>query len=245
VGNKGQAPLAAYIAFQLTELEGQLPLIAAADPEAAHNARLALRRLRSVLSCYRGMIPKLPRPAREEVSWKLPAPGWPLPLARTSATNARCGLQEPRYWKCLAPGNTSTRRRTSPSASRHGGSGCSTASRSRRPAATRRCATLRSTRHARTSSASASVEAVADASSPQASGVIQPAIGLQRLLGDQHDAVVAREWIRGLAKNPGIDSEDAQRLESIEVRRRLNAEEEFRMAIAEYPVPAPRRALIF
>jgi hypothetical protein len=116
VGNKGQAPLAAYIAFQLTELEGQLPLIAAADPEAAHNARLALRRLRSVLSCYRGMIPKLPRPAREEVSWKLPAPGWPLPLARTSATNARCGLQEPRYWKCLAPGNTSTRRRTSPSA---------------------------------------------------------------------------------------------------------------------------------
>jgi len=128
---------------------------------------------------------------------------------------------------------------------RHGGSGCSTASRSRRPAATRRCATLRSTRHARTSSASASVEAVADASSPQASGVIQPAIGLQRLLGDQHDAVVAGEWIRGLAKNPGIDSEDAQRLESIEVRRRLNAEEEFRMAIAEYPVPAPRRALIF
>ncbi|MCZ9883967.1 CHAD domain-containing protein [Arthrobacter sp. B2a2-09] len=287
MGNKGRASLAAYIAFQLTELEGQLPLIAAADPEAVHNARLALRRLRSVLSCYRGMIPKLPRPAREEVSWLATSLGESRD-AYVLAQRIRLSLDTKDSWKSPEAVRLALEELEGSSARLAAALGGH--KRSKRTVRAARAALLevpaaREYKHPTADLAERlqarwerlqhslaeqagssdpevrnaalhqarkdvkclrySVEAVADAFSHHAYGVIQPAIGLQRLLGEQHDAVVAGEWIRELAKTPGIDAEDVQRLESMEVRRRLNAEEEFRMAIAEYPVPAPRRALIF
>lgn len=58
-----------YIAFQLAELEGCLPLVGAADQEAVHGARLALRRLRSVLSCYKSVLPDVPKATGRDVRW--------------------------------------------------------------------------------------------------------------------------------------------------------------------------------
>ncbi|MFK0008534.1 CHAD domain-containing protein [Paenarthrobacter sp. NPDC090520] len=61
--------LDAYLALQLAELDGCLPLIAAADQEALHEARLALRRLRSVLSCYGVHLPRVPESTRKDIRW--------------------------------------------------------------------------------------------------------------------------------------------------------------------------------
>lgn len=58
-----------YIAFQLAELEGCLPLVGAADQDAVHGARLALRRLRSVLSCYKSVLPDIPEATGRDVRW--------------------------------------------------------------------------------------------------------------------------------------------------------------------------------
>ena len=58
-----------YIAFQLAELEGCLPLVGAADQDAVHGARLALRRLRSVLSCYKSVLPDVPEATGRDVRW--------------------------------------------------------------------------------------------------------------------------------------------------------------------------------
>lgn len=58
-----------YMAFQLAELEGCLPLVGAADQEAVHGARLALRRLRSVLSCYESVLPDVPEATGRDVRW--------------------------------------------------------------------------------------------------------------------------------------------------------------------------------
>jgi CHAD domain-containing protein len=252
-----------------------------------HNARLALRRLRSVLSCFRGMTPKLPRHAREEIAWLASSLGesrdayvlsqrirlsldtkdsWNTPEALRAAVDqleassarlaavlgghkrsrravraARAALldaSDDKEYKHptadLAERLQARWERLQHSLAEEAGSGDPEVRNAALHQARKDVKCLRY-----------SVEAVADAFSHRASGVIQPAIGLQRLLGEQHDAVVAGEWIRELANTPGVDAEDAQRLESMEVRRRLSAEEEFRMAIAEYPVPAPRRALVF
>ncbi|YCH07537.1 CHAD domain-containing protein [Arthrobacter sp. alpha11c] len=58
-----------YIAFQLAELEGCLPLVGAAEQDAVHGARLALRRLRSVLSCYKSVLPDIPEATGRDVRW--------------------------------------------------------------------------------------------------------------------------------------------------------------------------------
>ncbi|WP_347108371.1 CHAD domain-containing protein [Paenarthrobacter sp. S56] len=58
-----------YIAFQLTELEGCLPLVSAADQEAVHNARLALRRIRSVASLFESCLPPIPPGTRDDIRW--------------------------------------------------------------------------------------------------------------------------------------------------------------------------------
>ncbi|WAH95782.1 CHAD domain-containing protein [Arthrobacter sp. MMS18-M83] len=286
MGSKGRTLLAAYIAFQLTELEGQLPLIGAADPEAVHNARLALRRIRSVLSCYRGLVPKLPRPARQEVRWLATSLGESRD-AYVLAQRIRLSLDTKDSWNAPESLRLAVEELESSSAQL-----ASTLGRRKRSRRTVRAARAlvdapdakeykpptadlaerlqvqwERLQHSLAEEAGSddpdvrnaalhqarkdvkclrySVEAVADAFSHHAAGVIQPAIGLQRLLGEQHDAVVAGDWIRELANTAGVDAGDAQRLEEMEVRRRLNAEEEFRMAIAEYPVPAPRRALTF
>ncbi|WP_197023116.1 CHAD domain-containing protein [Arthrobacter sp. MA-N2] len=287
MGSKDRAPLAVYIAFQLTEVEGQLPLIATADPEAVHNARLALRRLRSVLSCYRGMIPGLPKPVRQEVRWLATSLGESRD-AFVLAQRIRLSLEAKDSWK--APEAVRRALEELESSSARLAAALGGGKRSKRTLRAARAALLEvpaakeyrhptadlaerlqarweQLQHSLAEEAASgdpdvrnaalhqarkdvkclrySVEAIADTFSHHASGVIQPAIGLQRLLGEQHDAVVAGAWIRELAKAPGIDAEDSQRLESMEVRRRLNAEEDFKVAMAEYPVPAPRRALIY
>lgn len=287
MGSKGRTLLAAYIAFQLTELEGQLPLIGAADPEAVHNARLAIRRLRSVLNCYRGLVPELPRPAREEVKWLATSLGESRD-AYVLAQRIRLSLDTKDSWN--APESLRLAVEELELSSARLATALGVRKRSKRTVRAARAALLKAPdakeykpptadlaerlqvqwerlQHSLAEEAGSgdpdvrnaalhqarkdvkclrySAESVADAFSHHAAGVIQPAIGLQRLLGEQHDAVVAGDWIRELANTPGVDAEDAQRLEAMESRRRLNAEEEFRMAMAEYPVPAPRRALIF
>ncbi|MFJ4209752.1 CHAD domain-containing protein [Paenarthrobacter sp. NPDC089675] len=58
-----------YVAFQLAELEGCLPLVAAGDQEAVHNSRLALRRLRSVLGYFGQFLPPVPVDNRRDIRW--------------------------------------------------------------------------------------------------------------------------------------------------------------------------------
>lgn len=58
-----------YVAFQLAELEGCLPLVAAGDQEAVHSSRLALRRLRSVLGYFGQYLPRVPVDFRRDIRW--------------------------------------------------------------------------------------------------------------------------------------------------------------------------------
>src|SRR5215218_1092673 len=51
--------LAGYLSIQLDEIEKYLPLVAS-DPEAVHEARVALRRFRSAVSCFSPLLPALP-----------------------------------------------------------------------------------------------------------------------------------------------------------------------------------------
>lgn len=69
VGSDVRDSVDSYIAFQLAELEGCLPLVGAADQDAVHGARLALRRLRSVLSCYKSVLPDVPGATGRDVRW--------------------------------------------------------------------------------------------------------------------------------------------------------------------------------
>jgi len=69
VGSDVRDSVDSYIAFQLAELEGCLPLVGAADQDAVHGARLALRRLRSVLSCYKSVLPDVPEATGRDVRW--------------------------------------------------------------------------------------------------------------------------------------------------------------------------------
>jgi CHAD domain-containing protein len=69
VGSDVRDSVDSYIAFQLAELEGCLPLVGAADQDAVHGARLALRRLRSVLSCYKSVLPDIPQATGRDVRW--------------------------------------------------------------------------------------------------------------------------------------------------------------------------------
>jgi CHAD domain-containing protein len=61
--------LDAYLAFQIAEVQRSMPLISAADQEAVHSARLALRRLRSGISCFGLFLPPAPPEARHGIRW--------------------------------------------------------------------------------------------------------------------------------------------------------------------------------
>src|SRR5688500_13145702 len=54
------AALADYLLDQLNVLEVNLPLAGAGDPEAVHDARVAVRRFRSVATCNRFLLPDFP-----------------------------------------------------------------------------------------------------------------------------------------------------------------------------------------
>lgn len=87
------------------------------------------------------------------------------------------------------------------------------------------------------------VEAVSEAFPDSASTILEPAIIQQRLLGDQHDAVVARSRLRAAAGRHALDSADATALGEMESSRALNAEVEFYRAAGQNPVPRPESSL--
>lgn len=60
-GTKPAAALHAYLQEQLDELEAQLDRVAQGEPDTVHNARLALRRIRSATTTYAKFLPPLPK----------------------------------------------------------------------------------------------------------------------------------------------------------------------------------------
>ncbi|MEE2568675.1 CHAD domain-containing protein [Pseudarthrobacter sp. J64] len=87
------------------------------------------------------------------------------------------------------------------------------------------------------------VEAVADAFPDRAGTILEPAVVQQRLLGEQHDAVVARARLNAAAGSHALDPSDAAALESMESARAHSAEVEFYRAVGQDPVPTPKTAL--
>ncbi|UVJ38846.1 CHAD domain-containing protein [Arthrobacter sp. CJ23] len=298
MGSDSRDALGTYLAFQLTELEGYLPLIAAADQEAIHGARLALRRLRSVLSCYKEILPKVPGPVREEVRWLARSLG----EARDAyVLGKRIALSLDANGSWRAPGPLHASVDALMAASGRSAAALGAGKRSRRAVQAAREALLAGKRKGKgkashrlrqdgrnhtldelaqrlqtqwetlqlslAAEATATdeaerntllhqarkdikclryaVEAAAEAFGPTAAGIIQPAIAMQRILGEQHDSVVAGAWLEALAASPGVDSSDAAELRAMEARRLAGAEAQFRAAAVEFPVPAPRRVLLF
>lgn len=296
MGSDGRDALGTYLAFQLTELEGYLPLIAAADQEAIHGARLALRRLRSVLSCFKEILPKVPGPVRQEIKWLARSLGeardayvlgkrialsldahdsWRSPAPLHAAVDALMAASG-RSAASLGAGKRSRRTVEAARESLLAGKGKGKASHRLRQdgrhhtleelaqrlqdqwstlqlsLAAEAAATDEAERNTLLHQARKdikclryAVEAVAEAFGPTAAGIIQPAVGMQRILGEQHDSVVAGAWLEELAARPGVDSSDAAELRAMEARRLASAEAQFRAAAVEFPVPAPRRVLLF
>ncbi|MFJ5954358.1 CHAD domain-containing protein [Paenarthrobacter sp. NPDC092416] len=294
MGSDVRDSLSLYIAFQLTELEGYLPLIAAADQEAVHSARLALRRLRSVLSCYEPLLPHVPKPEHKDVRWLARSLGEArdayvlgkritLSLDASDAWRAPDPLQEA-VRVLMSASNRSAARLGSDERARRTIHACREAllsegsngqPRLRKNGSPHRMADVaellqqqwEAIQRSLGAEAAAvgeeersellhrarkdikglrySVEAVAEVIGPAATAIIQPAVGMQRILGELHDSVVATDWIDGLSGLPGVDGLDRQELRLMEQRRMAKADAQFRAAGLEYPLPAPRRVLLF
>lgn len=75
--------------------------------------------------------------------------------------------------------------------------------------------------------------------------ILQPAIELQRLLGEHHDAVVSRLLVADTVRTHSLDARDAASLDELESRRQANAEAQYYRAAALNPVPAPTTALAY
>ncbi|WP_426299630.1 CHAD domain-containing protein [Arthrobacter sp. R-11] len=284
MGKKAQKALEGYVAAQLNELDNALPLLASTDHEAVHRCRLAIRRLRSVLACYRGLVTKLPKPLRKDVRWLATSLGeardahvlaqrmrlsidaqesWESPEALYSSVgmlDSAAGRAAARLGRgkrsrrvvhsvraSVASGQAPKVRKTALASRLQeqwdcmrenlAGDSASADPAARNTALHEARKDIKRLRYA--------AEAVTEVFGPDAAAIIQPAITLQRLLGEQHDAVVAGEWLASLEDEPGVDARDVQVLVDVELRRKIHAEEEFSLAAFEYPVPAPRRALNF
>jgi CHAD domain-containing protein len=284
VGKKARKALDAYVAAQLNELDNALPLLSSADHEAVHRCRLAIRRLRSALACYRGLLPGLPKRLRKDVRWLASSLGEARD-AHVLAQRMRLSIDAQESWE--APESLYGAVERLDTASGRAAMRLGRKKRSRRvvrtvrasfasggPRKVKRAALafrlqeqwtrMRDELAGDAASRDPAIrntglhearkdikrlryaaEAVTDVFGPDAAAIIQPAITLQRLLGEQHDAVVAGEWLGSLAAEPGIAARDLQLLEEVEIRRMVRAEEDFGLAASEYPIPAPRRALNF
>ncbi|WP_162943727.1 CHAD domain-containing protein [Arthrobacter celericrescens] len=284
MGKKARKALEAYTAAQLNELDNALPLLASTDHEAVHRCRLAIRRLRSVLACYRGLVTKLPKPVRKDIRWLATSLGEARD-AHVLAQRMRLSIDAQESWESpdalyssvgmldSAAGRAAARLGRKKRARRvvnavRASLAAGQAPRIRKPALASRlqeqwdrmreqleggaAGTDQAARNTGLHEARKDIkrlryaaEAVTEVFGPDASAIIQPAITLQRLLGEQHDAVVAGEWLVSLEGGPGIDARDLHLLVDVELRRQARAEGEFRRAAVEYPIPAPRRALNF
>ncbi|XAS66831.1 CHAD domain-containing protein [Micrococcaceae bacterium Sec5.7] len=285
-----------YLTFQLTELEEYLPLAAAADPEAIHAARLALRRFRSVTTCFKPLLPALPaddvarlkKLARQlgesrdayvlaqrltlaldtRESWRRMSAlrGFVEALnahaaQRAAAVTGAGGVARRGY-----PALLSLRQALETRPPDESPTEAKARNRIPRRAVTaalqdrwervqqymeQSLAEVPEDRHNRDlhevrkelKCLRYAAESVAPGYKGAALAIVQPAIALQRLLGEQHDAVVSRLVLAQAAGVHSIDSRDAAALDELESHRAANAEVEYYRAAAMNPVPAPASAL--
>lgn len=284
MGKKARKTLESYVSAQLDELDNALPMLASPDHEAVHRSRVAIRRLRSVLGCYRGLLPRLRRPLRHELRWLARSLGeardqhvlaqrmrlsidarasWEAPEALYRAVESldsgagRAAAELGRKKRCrrivrnvraaLGSADRVKVRKEALAYRMQGqwelirgeldGAGATSSSAVRNAALHEARKEVKRLRYA--------AEAVTETFGPDTAAIIQPAITFQRVLGEQHDAVVAGEWLAGLEGEPDVDSRDVRFLRDVEERRRIRAEEDFRLAALEYPIPAARRVLNF
>jgi len=284
VGKKARKALEAYTVAQLNELANALPLLASTDHEAVHRCRLAIRRLRSVLACYSGLVPRLPKPLRKDVRWLATSLGEARD-AHVLAQRMRLSIDAQESWESAealyssvgmldTTAGRAAARLGRKKRSRRVVHAVRTSLAAGQAQKVRKAALAypmqeqwNRMREKLTGDAASidpavrntglhearkdikrlryAAEAVTDVFGPDATAIIQPAITLQRLLGEQHDAVVAGEWLASLSAESGVSAQDVQFLLEVEMRRKSRAEEEFRAAAFEYPIPAPRRVLNF
>jgi CHAD domain-containing protein len=284
VGKKARKSLEAYLAVQLDELDNALPLLAAPDHEAVHRSRVAIRRLRSVLKCYRGLLPRLRKPLRKDLRWLASSLGeardqYVLAQRMRLSIDARAGWAAPEGLYRAVESLDSGGGRAAAELGRkkrcrrivravRAALGSADRVKVRKQALAYRMQEqwelireeLEGSAEGRSESARNTAfhearkgvkrlryaaEAATGTFGPDTAAIIQPAITFQRVLGEQHDAVVAREWLADLETRPDVDSRDVRFLQEVEARRRIRAEEDFRLAALEYPIPAARRVLNF
>jgi CHAD domain-containing protein len=276
--------LDAYLAFQLAEVHGSLPLIAAADQEAVHSARLALRRLRSGVSCFSVFLPPVPVEARRGIKWLATSLGEARDLF-VLAQRVRLWLDAPVAWRSadvlhtavdgLAEKSNTIARLVAGDPRAHlaleGVAAAFSSDHTRLGGPTPEQAIGRldlqwevmQRRLARASGIPSgrsrndflhdarkdvkklryAVEAVAGALGPGSNLLLQPAVALQRVLGEHHDAVAGMDWTSALSTEPGVEASDVNELRRMEGRRLEEAERGFRQCLLETTVPRPSGVL--
>ncbi len=99
------------------------------------------------------------------------------------------------------------------------------------------------TASARDSRACGTAEAVAASFGEPALAIAHPSMALQRLLGDQHDAVVAHAMLTQAGQVRDVDPHDASALARLESQHAVAAEKAYFRLAAREPVPAPASVL--
>ncbi|UZX04492.1 CHAD domain-containing protein [Arthrobacter sp. CDRTa11] len=268
-----RAALADYLLDQLNVLEGNLPLAGAGDPEAVHNARVAVRRFRSVATCNRFLLPDFPaddvgmlktlarglgesRDAEvqaERLSLVLDANGpWHreeslrklVEALRARAVERAATLEQTATGPVLARarrvlaagwGHTGRMEVTAALQNRWERLGILMAKAREPLPLDEHHFQLHNVRKA-IKGLRYSAEAVTASFGEPALAIVRPAIALQRLLGEQHDAVVASILLTATAN---VDPRDAAALAQLESLRAVAAETEFLRLLALDPVPSP------
>ena len=275
--------LDAYLAFQIAEVQRSMPLISAADQEAVHSARLALRRLRSGISCFGLFLPPAPPEARHGIRWLATSLGEARDLF-VLAQRVKLWLDAPVPWRSAEVLHTAVEGLVERSNSiarqvagdlrasmaiadfaglpSHG-TGPNGPTDGQAIACLHRQWEVMQQRIAeaeKSRSGSArnellhdarkdvkrlryALEAVAGALGPGSLLILQPAVALQRVLGEHHDAVASLAWMDTLAADRGIDASDLDQLRHMEARRLEEAEREYSRTLLETPVPAPGAVL--
>lgn len=279
MGSEIRDAVASYVGFQLSELEAGMSLIAAADQEAVHSARLALRRLRSVMSCYQPLLPDVPRGLRDGIRslaralgeardayvlaqrftlWLDAYADWlsgaalhqaVAELVASSNTMAATVGRDARNDDLLA----AARAALLPLPSTKPQPGPEDATRllqqqwrkvQERLGAAMSTKVNTEEHHELLHAARKDVkglryaaEAVAEALGPRAAAIVQPAMALQRILGEHHDSVAGLAWLAGLT--PTINPADIEQLRAMESRRLGEAQAGLHRLLRDAPIPAP------
>jgi CHAD domain-containing protein len=270
-----------YLLEQLAGLEVHLPLAAAADPEAVHNARVALRRFRSAATCFRRLLPALPaddvgllkklaqdlgesRDAQvlaQRLSQAVDTQGpWHREdtlreLAEGLQSRAADRAADLRLMDVTAPLERLRHNLRTPGRGQTGMPEVTAALQDRwhragtlmdkaaEPApADEHNLDLHNVRRA-LKGLRYSAEAVTASFGEPALAIVRPAMALQRILGEQHDAVVASAMLTRAAHGREVDPRDGAALARIESRKAVAAESEYVRLAGRWPVPAPAAIL--